>query len=125
MRREMTPAEEALWADIRRDALGVRFQRQYILRGYIVDFYSTKLKLAVEVDGSSHRWSGERDALRDRWLEKNGIRIIRLSNTEVLNNLPRAVNRIKAAISAGRLSPELPPTPGSAHARQADYAPRR
>jgi very-short-patch-repair endonuclease len=49
-RREMTPAEKLLWQKVRAKKLGVRFRRQQIIQGFIVDFYCHKAALVVEVD---------------------------------------------------------------------------
>lgn len=42
LRREMTPAEKLLWQEIRANKLGVRFRRQQVIQGFIVDFYVTR-----------------------------------------------------------------------------------
>lgn len=54
LRREMTPAEKLLWQEVRAKKLGVRFRRQQIIQGFIVDFYCHKAALVVEVDGDIH-----------------------------------------------------------------------
>ena len=54
LRREMTPAEKLLWQEIRANKLGVRFRRQQIIQGFIVDFYCHRAWLVVEVDGDVH-----------------------------------------------------------------------
>ncbi|WKZ37082.1 MAG: DUF559 domain-containing protein [Anaerolineales bacterium] len=53
LRREMTPAEKILWQELRANKLGVRFRRQQVIQGFIVDFYCHKSALVVEVDGDS------------------------------------------------------------------------
>jgi very-short-patch-repair endonuclease len=68
-----TPAEKAL-----RTALGdacahakstggkrFRFQFQAICAGYILDLYCASIRVAVEVDGSSHDGREKRDESRD------------------------------------------------------------
>ncbi len=35
--------------------LGLKFRRQHVIRGYVVDFYCPDLKLAIEIDGSIHQ----------------------------------------------------------------------
>jgi very-short-patch-repair endonuclease len=37
---------------------GERFLRQYGVDQYILDFYSPRLKLAIEINGDSHFMSG-------------------------------------------------------------------
>ena len=49
----MTPAEKLLWQEIRANKLGVRFRRQQVIQGFIVDFYCHQAGLVVEVDGFS------------------------------------------------------------------------
>ena len=84
-----TPAEDALLQPL--TALGFRFQWPLMLTGargrkfYIIcDYYHDKLKLIVEVDGSSHRKKKGKDARRDRAAAFNGITTIRISNKEAL-----------------------------------------
>ena len=52
MRREPTPAEEALWQRIRGGKLGIRFRRQHVIDRFVVDFVCLRAKLIVEIDGS-------------------------------------------------------------------------
>ena len=68
LRAEMTGSELLLWSRLRRKQLrGVQFYRQKPIGNYIVDFYSPKAKLVVEVDGSQHLDvnRAEQDAERD------------------------------------------------------------
>jgi len=96
LRREMTHAETALWAELRRDALdGLSFRRQHPVRGFILDFYCPSRKLAVEVDGEVHDAQHERDAERTAALALLGIRVLRFRNDEVLGGMTEVVERIR------------------------------
>jgi very-short-patch-repair endonuclease len=53
---------------------------------FILDFYCSKLMLAIEVDGDSHNNKKYLDKQRDLYLEQRGIKTIRFENDEVLNN---------------------------------------
>ena len=53
LRKEMTKEERHLWYDFLRD-YPVKFLRQKIFGSYIVDFYCSKAKLVLELDGSQH-----------------------------------------------------------------------
>lgn len=67
----------------------MRFRRQVILLGWIVDFYAAALRLAVEVDGPIHDSPSARayDARRQLTLERElGIRFLRFTNAEVMQN---------------------------------------
>jgi very-short-patch-repair endonuclease len=95
LRREMTPAEKLLWQEVRAGKLGVRFRRQQIIQGFIVDFYCHKAALVVEVDGDIHDLQQEEDARREKVLSEMGLRIVRFRNDEVLKNLSTVVGNIK------------------------------
>ena len=98
LRREMTPAEKLLWEEVRAKKLGVRFRRQQIIEGFIVDFYCHKAALVVEVDGDIHDLQQEEDARREKVLREMGLRIVRFSNNEVFKNLSAVVGNIKELI---------------------------
>ncbi len=54
-RREPTSSEQLAWELLRnRRCLGLKFRRQQVIRGYIVDFYCPELRLALEIDGAIH-----------------------------------------------------------------------
>ena len=85
-RHEPTAAEAAAWALLRnRRCLGLKFRRQHVIRGFIVDFYCAELRLAVEVDGTVHRgrMRAEYDEARSRALAHAGIGVVRITNEQV------------------------------------------
>ena len=53
LRSEMTKEERHLWYDFLR-TYPIRFSRQKVLGKYIADFYSAKVGLVIELDGSQH-----------------------------------------------------------------------
>jgi len=78
----MTEAERKLWGRLREDRLGVRFRRQVPFGPYILDFFSIKAKLAVELDGGQHydEEGRTKDLERDAYLKKQGVTVLRVSN---------------------------------------------
>ena len=83
MRRSPTAAEAAAWALLRdRRCLGLKFRRQHVIRGFIVDFYCPELRLALEIDGPVHESEvrTEYDEERDRALAVAGITVMRVRN---------------------------------------------
>ena len=88
LRREMTRQERKLWYDYLR-YYPVQFRRQVPVAGYILDFYCARARLAVELDGSQHYdpEGAAHDAQRTLHLEKLGILVVRVSNTDVMKNL--------------------------------------
>jgi len=90
LRREMTPAEKLLWQEVRAKKLGVRFRRQQVIAGFIVDFYCHTSALVVEVDGDIHDLQQEEDARREKALREMGLRVVRFRNDEVARNASRS-----------------------------------
>jgi very-short-patch-repair endonuclease len=87
LRKQMTKEERKLWFECLKD-YPVRFRRQEIILDYIADFYCSRAKLIVELDGEQHAdpVEKERDALRTRRIEQLGYKVIRISNREIWRN---------------------------------------
>ena len=87
LRKNMTKEEKHLWYDFLR-SYPIKFIRQKIIDGYIVDFYCAKAKIVVELDGAQHGEEAnlEKDALRDESLSKYDIQVIRIPNYEIWQN---------------------------------------
>jgi very-short-patch-repair endonuclease len=95
MRRDPSPAEQKLWHKLRNHRLGgLKFRRQMPLGPFIADFYCPSAKLVVELDGVSHIAS-QTDERRDAWMAARGIRVLRLWNRDVLNNLDGVIIAIQ------------------------------
>lgn len=88
LRLSQTDAESRLWFYLKNNHLrGFKFRRQHILQGYIVDFVCLKRKLVVELDGSQHAEREEYDQVRTQILEKEGFRVVRFWNSDVLGDV--------------------------------------
>ncbi len=90
LRRNQTDAERKLWNAIRgRQLLNLRFLRQFSVGNYILDFYCPEKKLAIELDGGQHadELHKKLDLDRTRYLNEQGIKVIRFWNNDVLNNI--------------------------------------
>lgn len=99
MRHEPTPAENALWQQLRnRKVAGVKFRRQHAIERFIVDFYAAKPGLVIEVDGPIHDYTQEEDAVRQAYLESQGLRVLRFTNDQVLYNLNHVLTTISAIL---------------------------
>ena len=87
LRKNMTREESHLWYDFLRNH-PARFTRQKVMGNYIVDFYSPRAKLVIELDGSQHYEpeSIEYDAQRTQFLEQYGLRVVRILNRDVNTN---------------------------------------
>jgi very-short-patch-repair endonuclease len=86
LRLNPTPAERHAWSLLRgRALLGLKFRRQHVLHGFIVDFYCIAERLVVELEGDAHDASDRQtyDAARAAFLEAAGYRVIRIRNRDV------------------------------------------
>jgi very-short-patch-repair endonuclease len=101
LRATLTTAERILWARLRRRQLyGFKFRRQHPVGDYVLDFYCVQRKLAIEVDGESHyvERGPVRDEGRTAVLAREGIRVLRFTNVEVIAEIEGVVEVIVAAL---------------------------
>ena len=113
LRRNPTEAEKRLWWRIRQKQVqGCRFRRQAPIGKYIVDFVCYAPRLVIEVDGGQHDTERYRDEARARWLEREGFRVLRFWNNEVLENTDGVVQEIEAALQTENTPHPNPPPQG-------------
>ncbi len=107
MRHEPTPAEDALWQRLRSRRLnGAKFRRQYSVDRFIVDFYCPLARLVVEVDGAIHDYTPDEDAIRQEFLESQGILVARFTNGDVIQSIEAVLERIGELLQARIPPPE-------------------
>jgi very-short-patch-repair endonuclease len=104
LRKKLTDAETILWSRLRGKQLdGLKFRRQHPIKAYVADFAC----LVVEVDGATHSTKDEleHDAIRTRVLNREGWRIVRMSNADVYKNLNGTLETI---LRSARCAPSVP-----------------
>jgi very-short-patch-repair endonuclease len=100
LRREATDVERWVWQRLRRAQIdGASFRRQHPAGNYILDFYCPALRLAIELDGGQHATAVQRDRVRDAWLSRQGVTLLRFWNSDVIGNLSGVMEVIAAKIS--------------------------
>jgi very-short-patch-repair endonuclease len=99
LRREGTPAERKLWYEFLSDQ-PEKFTRQKPLGNYIADFYCARRRLAIEVDGDSHFIEAAQryDQARTRAIASLGVRVVRFTNTEVMEAFEGVCMEIRRAL---------------------------
>ena len=109
LRKNMTPQERDLWYQYLRHH-PLRFTRQKVLGKYIADFYCASAKLVIELDGSQHYEDKGQEADRERtqFLRQYGIRVLRVPNNAVSQNLRGVCDYIDAALNGTVPFPEGP-----------------
>ena len=98
LRRNSTDAEKLLWRELRRVFPQARFRRQCPVGPYFADFLSFGHKLVIEVDGGQHAIEQDRDAARTALIEREGFRVLRFWNNEVLGNTSGVLQTISVAL---------------------------
>lgn len=84
LRANATPWENKLWYEYLRGC-PTRFRRQQPIGPYIADFYCSKAKLIIELDGGGHFNQDQQqyDQNRDAYFRQNGLITIRFLNTDI------------------------------------------
>ena len=93
LRTESTQSEIRLWEYLKGKQLGVRFIRQKPVGNYIVDFYCKELRLAIELDGSSHYFEEviRTDEQKELYLNGLGIEVIRFEDEMVMSDIDNVI----------------------------------
>lgn len=106
----MTPAETMLWNSVRRNKTWLKIDRQkavYLEKleswettSVIADFLSIEHKLIIEIQSEDtvKRDEYELDTKKDVVLKKQWYTILRLKEQEVIENVEKVLEKIKAAI---------------------------
>ena len=95
LRQNMTPAEKILWQKLRAKRFkGLKFRRQQIIEGFIVDFYCHSLGLVIEIDGEIHDKQKKYDREREKILLAKDLCVLRFSNQQVIENISLVLESI-------------------------------
>ena len=101
LRGNLTYPEFVLWQVIRGKSLGVKFRRQHGVGRYIVDFSAPEISLVVELDGESHfsETGKVADEIRTEFLCDSGMKVIRFTNLQVMQELPEVLEHLRCEIA--------------------------
>jgi very-short-patch-repair endonuclease len=103
LRSNTSLPEGVLWRHLReRQFEGLKFRRQHPLGPYVLDFFCFAARLAVEIDGQSHGdpERARRDAIRDAWIGRQGVQVLRIPARTILSDLNAALDAIRDAVGA-------------------------
>ncbi len=113
LRKNSTLSEVILWKYLKQKrASGLDFDRQKVIGNYIVDFYCSKLKLVIEVDGDSHNDKYVYDSNRNKYLQSLGLTVLHIEDLDVKFRIDSVIYSIETlvlnhypAVDAGTPSP--------------------
>ena len=98
LRNNSTNAEIKLWMQLKgKQMQGYDFHRQKPIGNYIADFFCNKLRLVIEIDGSTHDFDEvqQKDRNKQDFLNKLGITVLRFTNKEVMTSVFQVVQTIE------------------------------
>ena len=95
LRRDAPEPERRLLRGLREAFPDLKWRHQSPMGAYKPDLLCFSAKLIVEVDGDTHAMTDKHDADRTAYLRRQGYRVIRFANTDVMQNL----DGVLAAIS--------------------------
>ena len=107
LRQSSTQAEKILWQHLKnRNLMGLKFRRQYSVDQFVLDFYCPEIKLAIELDGKIHldKKVKNHDENRDGFIKGFGIKIIRIGNDLILEDIQQVLELIEKEINKVRES---------------------
>ncbi len=94
LRKQGIYSEVLLWKELKGKKIGFDFHRQKPIDEYIVDFYSSKLCLAIEIDGNSHDEKENYDERRQKRPEELGVTVLRFKDYEVVKDVKLVIQNI-------------------------------
>ncbi len=98
LRNNSTETEIYLWQKLKgKQMYGYDFHRQKPIDNFIVDFFCSKLMLAIEVDGYSHEFLEVylKDVNKENRLNELGIQVLRFSDHQVLKDMQNVIAAIE------------------------------
>ncbi len=91
-------ADLILWKEISgRRIDNCRFNRQQLVEGITVDFYSAENKLIILVSPSHRGIIVQNEVLISQYFESLGYKVLRFDYDSVLNDLDTVINEIKVS----------------------------
>lgn len=96
LRQAEINAETKLWKKFRKlNSIDLKIRRQHPVGPFIVDFFCSAAKLALEIDGGSHEGREDQDAARDKYLCKMGIETMRVPPSVADDHIDEFVARFR------------------------------
>jgi very-short-patch-repair endonuclease len=112
VRWRMTAAQKALWQALRRRQLSsYEFHRQRGAGRTDVEFYCDERRLLVVIDGTDTVELQEQTTKCETALARQGIRVLHVTEAEVLDALYPTLGRIVQALEAPLYTAGPPPPP--------------
>lgn len=87
LRRAASPVERRLLHGLRETFPHLKWRHQAPVGPFYADILCFSERLVIEIDGDSHAHTEGYDASRTARIEREGFRLVRFTNREVMSNL--------------------------------------
>jgi len=98
LRREAPEPERRLLRALKEGFPDLKWRHQSPIGLYKPDILCFSEKLVIEVDGDTHAGTETKDAGRTRFIERQGYRVIRFANADVMQNLDGVIAAISLSL---------------------------
>jgi very-short-patch-repair endonuclease len=86
-----------MWNELKgRRIKGYQFMRQKPIGKYIADFFCSKLKLVIEIDGESHGnpYAQLKDEKKDKYLCSLGLAVLRYDDGDIKTDISGVIDHL-------------------------------
>lgn len=98
LRRDAPKPERRLLRALREAFPGHKWRHQSPVGPYYVDILCFAERLAIEVDGDTHADSERHDAVRTAFIAREGFRVLRFANGDVMENVEGVLSVVAATL---------------------------
>lgn len=105
LRNNSPKAKQLLWGHLKGSAfLNMKFRRQQGIGRYVADFYCPEIRLAIEIDGTSHFGADAKDydKLRTDYFKANDIEVVRFTNEEIFKSMGNVLKKLEREIKGNK-----------------------
>ncbi|WP_445193813.1 endonuclease domain-containing protein [Sphingomonas sp. Tas61C01] len=98
LRRDAPEPERRLLRALREAFPLLKWRHQVPIGPYFADLLCFSERLVIEVDGDTHATTATADAVRTRFLRQQGYCVIRVANTDVMQNVDGVIATISPSL---------------------------
>ncbi|HEX8486181.1 endonuclease domain-containing protein [Sphingomonas sp.] len=113
LRRDAPEPERRLLRALREAFPDLKWRHQTPVGPYHADILCFSEKVVIEVDGDTHAWTAEYDAARTRFIEREGYRVLRVTNNDVMQNLDGVIASLSLSLREREGAPQARKGEGS------------
>ena len=106
LRRDAPEPERRLLRALRESFPNLKWRHQAPLGPYYTDILCLTARLVIEIDGDTHATTVDQDAVRTRYITRQGYQVLRFTNPDVMQNLEGVVAHVSFSLREKEGAPE-------------------